>query len=80
VDVKYETYGNAPVHLITVQCATLSGPSVEAGDSVSVKVPQKSADVVIVIEQDLKNSEIFKDLITPLVSSLTNDLKAKGIM
>lgn len=66
-------------HLITVHCAALSGPSVEAGDSVSVKVPQASADVVIVIEQDLKNSKIFKDLIVPLVSTLTNDLKAKGI-
>lgn len=65
--------------MITVHCATLDGPSVEAGDSVSVKVPQTSADIVIVVEQDLKNSEIFKDLIVPLVSTLTNDLKAKGI-
>jgi len=65
--------------LITVHCAAINGPSVEAGDSVSVKVPQTSAEVVIVIEQDLKNSEIFKDLIVPLVSSLTNDLKTKGI-
>jgi len=62
-----------------VHCAALSGSSVEAGDSVSVKVPQKAADVVIVLEQDIKNSEIFKDLIVPLVSTLTNDLKAKGI-
>lgn len=65
--------------MITVHCPTLNGPSVEAGDSVSVKVPQTSANVVIVLEQDLKNSEIFKDLIVPLVSSLTNDLKGKGI-
>ena len=65
--------------MITVHCEAINVPSVEAGDSVSVKVPQTSADVVIVIEQDLKNSEIFKDLIVPLVSTLTNDLKAKGI-
>ena len=71
---------NALAHMFTVHCAALSGPSVEAGDSVSVKVPEKSADVLIVIEQDLKNSEIFKELIVPLVSTLTNDLKAKGIM
>lgn len=63
-----------------MHCAALSGSSVEAGDSVSVEVPKTSADVVIVVEQDLKNSEIFKDLIVPLVSTLTNDLKAKGIM
>jgi len=65
--------------LFTVRCAALSGPPVEAGNSVSVKVPKTSADVVIVIEQDLKNSEIFKELIAPLVSTLTNDLKTKGI-
>jgi hypothetical protein len=75
----YESYVSVLACLVTVQCAIAGGSSVEAGDSVSVKVPQKSADVVIVIEQDLKNSEIFKDLVTPLVATLTNDLKSKGI-
>jgi hypothetical protein len=65
--------------VIAVHCSVVSGPSVEAGDSVSVKVPQKAADVVIVVEQDIRNSEIFKELITPLVTTLTNELKAKGI-
>lgn len=78
-ECQYETYFNALAHLITVHCAALSGPSVEAGDTVSVKVPQKAADVVIVVEQDVQNSEIFKDLILPLVSTLTNELKTKGI-
>jgi hypothetical protein len=65
--------------VITVHCPLVSGSSVEVGDSVSVKVPQKAADIVIVVEQDIRNSEIFKELITPLVTTLTNDLKAKGI-
>ncbi|PNF29921.1 hypothetical protein B7P43_G07271 [Cryptotermes secundus] len=62
-----------------VHCPVVSGPPVEVGDSVSVKVPQKAADIVIVVEQDIRNSEIFKELVTPLVTTLTNDLKAKGI-
>lgn len=65
--------------MITVQCPVVSGPSVEVGETVSVKIPQKRAEIVIVIEQDVRNSEIFKELITPLVTTLTNDLKAKGI-
>jgi hypothetical protein len=65
--------------VITVHCPVVSGPRVEVGDSVSVKVPQKAADIVIVVEQDIRNSEIFKELITPLVTTLTNDLKPKGI-
>jgi hypothetical protein len=65
--------------VIAVHCSVVSGPSVEAGDSVSVKIPQRAADVVIVIEQDVRNSELFKELITPLVTTLTSELKTKGI-
>jgi hypothetical protein len=65
--------------VIAAHCPVVSGPAVEAGDSVSVKVPQRAADVVIVIEQDVRNSELFKELITPLVTTLTNELKTKGI-
>jgi len=44
-----------------------------------VKTPQKAADVVFVVEQLQDNEEVFNNLVTPLVSTLTNDLKERGI-
>lgn len=49
------------------------------GDSFSVKIPKKEADVVFVIEQDVKNKNIFKDLITPLISEVRSELSHHGI-
>lgn len=78
-DVTMEHVLIASAYMITVHCSVVSGPSVEAGDSVSVKVPQRAADVVIVVEQDIRNSELFKELVTPLVTTLSSELKTKGI-
>lgn len=62
-------------------CATCSSgkTNVAIGDSVSVKSPQTQADIVLVVEQITPNEEVFKELIAPLISTLSNDLKAKGI-
>lgn len=57
----------------------MGSQNLQIGESISVKTPQKEADVVFVVEQLVKNEEVFKDLITPLVSTLTNDLKEHGI-
>jgi len=51
----------------------------QIGESVAVKTPQKAADVVFVVEQLQDNEEVFNNLVTPLVSTLTNDLKERGI-
>ncbi|KAG8309601.1 hypothetical protein J6590_081662 [Homalodisca vitripennis] len=50
------------------------------GESASVKTPQTAADVVIVVEQLEDNEDIFNNLISPLVSTLRNDFKEKGIV
>lgn len=51
----------------------------KVGDSITVKSPQKEADVVFVIEQLLENEEVFKDLVKPLVTTLISDFKSHGI-
>ncbi|PSN46736.1 Apolipophorin [Blattella germanica] len=62
-----------------VHCKVVGGGHLEVGSTVSVRVPQTQADVVIVVEQVTANSELFNNLVTPLVSQLTTELKAKGI-
>lgn len=53
--------------------------TLHVGESAQVTAPAKEADVVFVVEQLEENEEVFKNLVTPLVSTLTNDLKEKGI-
>ncbi|KAG7188374.1 hypothetical protein KM043_008028 [Ampulex compressa] len=52
---------------------------IAVGDSFSVKTPKKEADVIFVVEQDVKNEKIFKDLVTPLMADLREELKHHGI-
>ncbi|XP_076681659.1 retinoid- and fatty-acid binding glycoprotein apolipophorin isoform X2 [Andrena cerasifolii] len=52
---------------------------VDVGDSFSVKVPKKEADVIFVVEQQTPNEKIFKDMVTPLMSELKEELKHHGI-
>lgn len=53
--------------------------SISIGDSVSVKIPKQEADVIFVVEQEAKNEQIFKELITPLINEVKNELKEQGI-
>ena len=66
---------------IPSSCASCSAGNnqVGIGDTVSVKSPQTMADIILVVEQVTPNEEVFKDLVAPLISSVSNDLKAKGI-
>ncbi|XP_046401090.1 apolipophorins-like isoform X2 [Ischnura elegans] len=63
------------------QCAQckVGGNSVQHGFSVSLKAPQGKADIVLAVEQAPQNEVLFKDLLVPLVASITNDLKAHKI-
>lgn len=66
---------------IPSDCATCTAGSnaVVIGDTVSVKSPQTMADIILVVEQITPNEAVFKDLVVPLISSLSNELKTKGI-
>lgn len=61
-----------------VKCE-VGAQSLKLGESAQITAPKKEADVVFVVEQLAENEEVYKNLITPLVSSLTNDFKKKGI-
>ncbi|XP_023246016.1 apolipophorins [Copidosoma floridanum] len=61
-----------------IQCKV--GDSViSGGDSFSVKIPGKQADIVIVVEQESDNEKTFKDFIKPVISELRTELKQQGI-
>ncbi|XP_076762006.1 retinoid- and fatty-acid binding glycoprotein apolipophorin [Xylocopa sonorina] len=52
---------------------------IEIGDTFSVKVPKKEADVIFVVEQQTPNDKVFKEMITPLMSEVREELKQHGI-
>lgn len=68
---------NLSVHILGT--CNIGGTPLPIHQSVSVKVPQKTADVVVVVEQLEGNQPIFENLLTPLISTLTSDFKEKGI-
>lgn len=57
----------------------VGGSTVDIGDTFSVKTPKKEADIVIVVEQLAPNEKVFKELVTPLISQLRDELKTVGI-
>ncbi|XP_046401095.1 apolipophorins-like [Ischnura elegans] len=63
------------------QCAhcKVGGNSVQPGFSVSLKAPRGKADIILAVEQAPQNEVLFKDLLVPVVASITNDLKAHKI-
>ncbi|KAK7794405.1 hypothetical protein R5R35_011682 [Gryllus longicercus] len=65
--------------LSSAKCNIVGGEKIAPGEHVTVKSPQKAADIVIVVEQVLGNAEVFRELVTPLVVTVNNDLKKKGI-
>ncbi|CAL7938756.1 unnamed protein product [Xylocopa violacea] len=52
---------------------------VDIGDTFSVKVPKKEADVIFVVEQQVPNDKVFKEMVTPLMSEVREELKQHGI-
>ena len=57
----------------------MGGNKIDMGDSFSVKVPKKEADVIFVIEQQIPNDKVYKEMITPLMSELREELKQQGV-
>ncbi|XP_023288424.1 apolipophorins, partial [Orussus abietinus] len=48
-------------------------------DTFSVKIPNKEADIIFVVEQELSNEKIYKELVIPLMTELKNELKHAGL-
>lgn len=65
-------------HLLSANCK-VGGNKIDMGDSFSVKVPKKEADVIFVIEQQIPNDKVYKEMITPLMSELREELKQQGV-
>ncbi|XP_066596058.1 apolipophorins [Prorops nasuta] len=57
----------------------VGGKQIELGDSFSVKVPKKEADVIIVVEQATKNEKIVNEFVLPFINDLRSELKQQGI-
>lgn len=72
---------HVPLVSIPNECAkcTVEGKQVDLGHSDSITTPSGKADVVLVVEQSAHNSPVFKELVTPLIASLSSDLKEKGL-
>ncbi|KAK6621829.1 hypothetical protein RUM44_001636 [Polyplax serrata] len=73
--------GYMPYATIPDECVTclINGQPTTYGQTVDVQSPSGKADVIIVFEQSAFNAHIFKELITPLIPTLSNDLKQKGL-
>lgn len=52
---------------------------IDVGDTFSVKVPKKEADVVFVVEQETPNKKVFAELVTQLMPELREELKRLGL-
>ncbi|KAK1130809.1 hypothetical protein K0M31_018919 [Melipona bicolor] len=52
---------------------------VDVGDTFSVKIPKKEADVIFVVEQQTPNEKIYKEMVVPLMSELRTELKQHGV-
>lgn len=63
---------------ILVQCK-VADAVINGGDSFSVKIPKKQADIIFVVEQVADNEKSFKDLIKPVMNELRTELKQQGI-
>ncbi|XP_017790563.1 PREDICTED: apolipophorins [Habropoda laboriosa] len=48
-------------------------------DTFSVKTPKKEADIIFVLEQLRPNDKVYKEMITPLMSELREELKQHGV-
>lgn len=53
--------------------------TMQVSDETSVKVPGKSADIVVVVEQNKYNEPVYKEFVQPLITQVSAELAAKGI-
>lgn len=52
---------------------------IAVGDTFSVKIPNKEADIVFFVEQISKNEKVYHDMIVPLMTEIKNEFKQYGI-
>ncbi|XP_066149050.1 apolipophorins isoform X2 [Euwallacea fornicatus] len=71
---------NIPVHVPDnlVQCTNGDKPY-NVGDQFSVKLPGKSADIVIIVETTSGNQKLYEKLGTMLITEISADLRSKGV-
>lgn len=51
----------------------------DVGDSISVKLPGKAADIVLIVDTLKENEAVYKDFFQPMVAEITKTLQSKGI-
>lgn len=51
----------------------------DVGDSFSVKLPSKAADIVLIVDTLKENEPVYKEFFQPLVAEILKTLQAKGI-
>jgi len=61
-----------------VRCTDAGGVK-EVGDTYSLKLPNKQADILVLIETTKLSEKSYKELLVPLVSQLVDTLKGKRI-
>ncbi|XP_008560242.1 apolipophorins [Microplitis demolitor] len=66
---------------IPADCASckVGKDEISIGNTFSVKIPKKEADIVFVVEQDSKNEKVFHELIVPMIAELKTELGQHGI-
>lgn len=63
---------------LAAQC-TNSKQSYKVGDTFSAKTPGKAADIILLIDQNKNNEEVYRELVQPLVQQLNQELNTKGV-
>uniref|UniRef100_A0AAR5QJT3 Vitellogenin domain-containing protein n=1 Tax=Dendroctonus ponderosae TaxID=77166 RepID=A0AAR5QJT3_DENPD len=71
---------NIPVHVpeSLVKCTNGDKPY-SVGDTFSVKLPSKSADIVLIVDTQKSNQVIYEKLIKTLIPEISNELHSKGV-
>lgn len=64
--------------MISVECTNSEKPF-KVGDTFSVKLPGKAADIVLLVDTLKVNEPIYKDLVQPTVQEIVKALAAKGV-
>lgn len=61
-----------------VQCSN-SKQTYKVGEKFSTKTPSKLADIVLLVDENKNNEEVYKELVQPLVQQINQELNTKGI-
>ncbi|KAF2895897.1 hypothetical protein ILUMI_10278, partial [Ignelater luminosus] len=67
---------NVPAEFVKCE----NGPqSNNLGETFSVKIPAKAADIVVIVDQVKSNEIIYKELVQTAINHITTELNSKGI-